>query len=265
MWWIYLIFGGVIILCIGVLAYFYFNKRKKLTQLDLDAMKTHRQQQVKTRVVENRMKRKYSQAVNKIAPAFKKASQPLKKATGKLAGKISSLEKKYKEEESAKEPKTLEEKESLRQNVNQMIAEGSTLLEKEDYAGAEKKLIEVLSVDAQNLDAYKKLADVYSAQKDYSHAKETLEFIASSNPNDEMIWRSLGKIYAIEEDKENALKYFQKARDLAPNNPKNIVLVIEESLELNRKDIAIPAIDKLKEVNPDNKKLTQYLEKLENL
>ncbi|MBU0731687.1 tetratricopeptide repeat protein [Patescibacteria group bacterium] len=264
MWWIYLIFGAVIVGSLGLLAYYYINRRNKLAQLDLDAMKSHRQQKVKTQVVENRMARKYSQAITKIAPTFKKAAQPIKKIGGKLAGKISSLERKYKQEKN-EAPKTMEQKEVVRQTVNQVLAEGQALMEKEDYAGAEKKYIEVLSEDSKNIEAYKKLADVYSARKDYTHAKETLEFIAGLNPKDEMIWRALGDVHNADEDKDNALKYYQKGLDLAPNNPKNIVLVIETSLDLSRKDIAIPAIDKLKEVNPDNQKLTEYLEKLENL
>lgn len=264
MWWIYLIFGAVIAASLGVLGLYYARSRKKLARLDLDAMKSHRQRQVKDQVVESRLARKYAQAAAKVAPALKKAARPVRKAGGRLAGKISSLEKKYREEKK-EAPKTMEEKEVVRQTVNQMLAEGQALMDRGDWAGAEKKFIEVLSQDSKNMEAYKKLADVYFARRDYAHAKETLEFIATLNPKDEMIWRSLGEVHYADEDRENALKYYQKALDLAPNNPKDIVLVIETGLEMGRKDVARPAVDKLKEVNPDNKKLTEYLEKLENL
>ncbi|MBU0670934.1 tetratricopeptide repeat protein [Patescibacteria group bacterium] len=260
----YIVLISIIVITAGVVIFYYLKNKSKLASLDLESMKGHRHKEVKKRVVETRMERKYSGFKNKVKPVFDKISNPLKKFFHNIYTRIMRLERKYKEEEK-KEPKTLEQKEIVRQNINQMISDGTDLMEKEDYSGAEKKFIEVLSIDPQNPNAYKKLSDVYFFQKDYEHAKETLEFLININPNDEMIWRDLGKVLVAQDKKEEGLKNYQKAMELAPNNPKNIVLVLETALDIKDKPVANDALNKLKEVNPDNQKLNEYLEKFENL
>lgn len=260
----YIILISIIVITVGVLVFFYMKNKSKLASLDLESMKGHRHKEVKKRVVETRMERKYSGFKNKVKPVFDKIFKPVRKFFQDIYTKIMRLERKYKEEEK-KEPKTLEEKEIVRQNINQMISDGGSMMEKEDFAGAEKKFIEVLSIDPQNPNAYKKLSDVYFAQKDYEHAKETLEFLININPNDEKIWRDIGKVMVAQDKKDEGLKNYQKAMELAPNNPKNIVLVLEIALDIKDKVVANDALNKLKEVNPDNQKLDEYLEKFENL
>ena len=262
--WIYIITASIIIISGGVLIYFFWQKKDKLAQLDLEAMKNHRQKNVKKSIVEKRMERKYLVVLEKVKPAVKKAIAPIKKYFYELYRKILNLEKKYKEEDQ-KQPETLEEKEKVRQNLTELITQGNELLEKQDLAEAEKKYIEVLSVEKQNIDAYKGLAKIYLKKKDYTHAGETMEFIATMNPKDEVVWRDLGDLYKLQDDLETALKYYKKAMSLAPSNPKNIDLVVETALDVKDESVASNGIDKLKEVNPDNKKLEEYLEKFENL
>lgn len=262
--WIYITTASIIVICAGTVIYFFFQKKEKLAQLDLEAMKGHRQKNVKKSIVEIRMERNYRKLLEKIKPILEKIFVPLKNYFSGLYRKILNLEKKY-EEDKHKQPVTLEEKEKVRQNLTELVSQGNEFFDKDDLAEAEKKYIEVLSVEKQNIDAYKGLAKIYLKKKDYAHAGETLEFIATMNPKDEVVWRDLGDLHKVKEDLENALKYYQKAMSLAPSNPKNIDLVVETALETKNKAVATEGIEKLKEVNPDNNKLEEYLEKLENL
>ena len=69
-------------------------------------------------------------------------------------------------------------------------------IDKENFADAEKKYVEALTLDDKSYQAYQGLGQLYLLQKDYEHAKETFEFLLKLNQEDPFIYRSLGEIAA---------------------------------------------------------------------
>ncbi|MFH0818598.1 MAG: tetratricopeptide repeat protein [Patescibacteria group bacterium] len=261
---VYFVIGAIIILCVAIIAIIIIGKFPKLSALDLDAMKHHKHAQVKVSIVEERLERKMKELGSLIQkfmrPLFSKIISWFKQQYQKIV----SLEKKYREEKLASSLKQ-EDKESLRQKNNTLIAEAEKLIHEEKYGEAEKKYIEVISLDKQNIEAYKGLAELYIIKKDHDLAVETLNFIKQINPNDDGIWRQLGNINILLDKADEAVKCYKKSVDLAPNSPKNLDLLIETSLKVKDKYLAITSLKKLEEVNPENNKLNYYKKQVAEL
>lgn len=261
----YLIPGIILIISLIVVIVISVRKFPQLKTLDLEAMKTHQQKEVKFSIIEERLQRKLEELKSKMGAKTAPLWDSIKDKFKKLYQRILRLEKKYKEESEQKKPQTQEEKEVGRQKVNLLITEAQELEEKKDFHEAEKKYIEALSLDQQNIEAYCGLANVYSDLKDDAHALETLQFAQKIDPENEMIWRNLGLLYRNLDDPKEALKCFKEAVKIEEHSPKNLDLLLEQSLLNKDRYEAKQALQKLKEANPENHKLAEYEEQIKEL
>jgi tetratricopeptide (TPR) repeat protein len=65
----------------------------------------------------------------------------------------------------------------------------------------------------------------------------------------------LGEVEERLGNSKKSYSYFKQAHKLSPNNPKYLDFLIEASIDVNDKLAALDALQKLKEVNPGNKKI----------
>jgi len=154
-----------------------------------------------------------------------------------------------------------------------------------------------LKIDPHNQEVYKILADVYTEQKEYEEAKETLEYLLKLTHNNKaavfsslanlakergnlkeaeeeylksislsadnyLYFISLAEVYLELEEYKYALETAQRALILANNNPKILDFLINVSIIIQDKELAVKYLDRLKEVNIDNKKIGYFNEKL---
>lgn len=208
---------------------------------------------------------------------------------------IYKLEEKYKN----KLLKThFDDKISKESHILKFIEQAELFIEEKAYDKAELEYVNALKLDMHNIDVYKKLADLYFQNKDYEKAKETYEYILrvkedgylysklgdisknigdlnqaasnysksiaieSSNP---MHYYNLAKINLKLDQIEESLENIKKAVNLEQGNPKFLDFLLDLSIIMKDKDLANKTLLRLKEVNPDNNKLLEAQEKIDNI
>ena len=258
----YFILLGILVFSIIIIGVIVIRKFSVLSAIDLAAMKHHKQAQVKVSIVEERLERNIRNLKNKISIK----SAPLRK---KIKAKLQvwyhralHLQKEYKLKALYGKPQKLEDKEAIRQKVNNLLLEADTFIKQDKLLEAEKKYIEAVSLDKQNIQTYRDLSALYIQKKDYDHAKETLEFIKQINPNNDAIWMQLAALYEIMNNYQEAVKYYKKAVDLAPKSPKNLDALLNISIVVKDSYLAKSTLAQLTEVNPENQKLAEYQQKI---
>lgn len=235
----------------------YVKKFPKVKALDLDAMIKHRQAQRKTSLAEERLMRKLASAKQTFYKMLRPVGQAITVGLRALFAAIKKTEERYRQA-----AKGGTKHESAQQTIGTTLQAAETLYNDGKYAEAEKTYISAIAIDSTSIDAYRGLAKVYTALKDRPHAIETLTFLRQLNPKDEAVWQEVGRLYKEEGMLDDALEAYEAAFELAPNNPKVLDALIEAAIANKFKFKAQVALDKLREVNPDNKKIEEYEEQI---
>ena len=173
-----------------------------------------------------------------------------------------------------------------------ILEEAKSLLTDNNLAEAEKKFIEAISLNPQNVKAYKGLGKIYLELKQYEQAKEVFEHILKLDNKDSYAYFALGDISlnngdavsarenylkAVEYKKHNAsmlielaktcqtlgyneeaLSHLKEAVNIDPNNPNYLDYLIKASIDLKDKNLAENILYKLEKINPENKKIEEY-------
>lgn len=236
-----------------VLLVIILRKFSLLATIDVDAVPQEKVEQKKEDIIEMRLKRKWEWLKNKISLVFSPVLKGLGNIFKSIYNKALELEKYYQEKaQPVSDKATLNQ-----QKVRALISEGEELIKSEEYAEAEKRFIQVISLDHMNIAAYDNLGKVYLGQKDYEHAIEALQHALKLNDQDSSVYHDLGLVYKEIEDLEKSVLYLKKAVKLDPNNPKHLDALIEISILDKDKFLAHETFRKLKKVNPENQKLSE--------
>lgn len=91
----------------------------------------------------------------------------------------------------------------------------------------EKKLIEWLAIEPENLELNKQLADLYFTIWNHKKALSLLKKIIEEDPDDHNVIRQIWEIYLITWDYETAELLIEKSINLKPNNPKYYISMVE--------------------------------------
>ena len=156
-----------------------------------------------------------------------------------------------------------------------LAGEAQEAIKKEDSSVAEEKLVEIITLDRKNLLAFVQLAALYDTQKKWLEARQTYEYalklakhrgkVDSGEIKIQEIYFSLAGVEKEAEDWDAALENIREALDLEPNSPRYLDLIIDLSIMRKDKDLAREFWNKLATVNPENQKLGEWQEKIENL
>lgn len=83
---------------------------------------------------------------------------------------------------------------SQRERVKSLLAEARSLVRDLKWADAERRCLEVLSIDARHPDAYKLLGHMYLKQKLYPQAQETFEYLVKTKKADDATYAGMAEI-----------------------------------------------------------------------
>ncbi len=260
------------ILCLALIVFIVLRKFPRLRTLDVETVPGEQLARVREKILLERMKRQQRKSAKWLSRFLKPLGALIKRAIRKLFRKVYALEKKYQREAVAKgQPLTREE---IKKQIQNLLAVAEDQVKKEAYREAEKTLIEVVSLDFKNLEAYKGLVAVYLKLKEHKQALQTAQFVLklakrpeSSGASQELsgAYKGLGDIYQLLSKPQEALKNYQAALALEPNNPRQIDKIIEISIMLKNKILAVEMLKRLETVNPDNQKLKEYQDKINDL
>jgi tetratricopeptide (TPR) repeat protein len=75
----------------------------------------------------------------------------------------------------------------------------------------------------------------------------------------------LGEIEHQLNNLESAIKYFKRALQIEPNNPRYLDLLLHFSIMVKDKKLAQRTLRQLKETNPDNNKIEEFEQKINEI
>lgn len=279
----------LILISLSVIIVIVSRKFSVLAALDVESIPAEKEAKFKERIISSRLKRNIIKYWSKLSRVL----TPL----GKLAGSYlkSRLHKLY----QAKDVYLASENIESSETIEQLFSQAEELKKRDDLDAAEKKYIEIIGHDSKNLKAFKELGRVYFEKKEYEEAKQTFEHILKLKEDDEDIYENLGKIAkekgdlgeardeylkSININKQNAETHFslaeiyqamnkpqdavrslKKALKIEPANPRYLDTMLEISIIIKDKALALDAYAKLNKANPDNNKLEEFKRQIDEL
>ena len=102
-------------------------------------------------------------------------------------------------------------------NLQKVKYEAVLFKQRNDMAGYEKKLIEWLILDPDDIDIYRQLADFYFSEWKYTKALSMFRKILTFDPNDHHALWQIGEIYIEQWQYEDAQVFVEKALALSPD------------------------------------------------
>ncbi len=279
----------ILVVCLALLLRLVWRRLPELKVLDISTIPKEKQGLNKISILEAKFLRQKKTADNKISRITDPIKTYLSSAAVKIKNNVAVMEKKYKRQGEIEEART--------KSINELLAEAKAGISGGDYSAAEKDLIEIISRDKKNMEAYKMLFDIYRLSKNYGQAEEIIryliklkslkyrknksveslkrekmedtevEVLETLDVDDELAqyYNDLAVIYELMDKQDKALDSFLKANAILPNNPKFLDKVIDLSIIAGDKGLAKKTYNRLKEINPENAKLEQFKEALEKL
>jgi tetratricopeptide (TPR) repeat protein len=281
-------FWILLVIVVAILAYFsylFLRHLPDVKNLDVNSIAEERQIDAKNKLLEAKLARHGTQVKDKLDQLFSSKKGFFTNQLLNIRKKVQSLEEKY-----HGYPK--EQKVNVKKTVKVLLAEAEDLINSKDYATAEKNLIEVLSRDDRNIDAYELLGELYMNDKQYNQAEEIyqhllrlittgsgqyekldsvniknddlaeaeIDFLSTLEAGSQVAfyYSNLGEVCEFTERLEGALDNYLKATTIEPDNPKYLDKLIEVSIESGDRGLAKKTFNHIKKINPDNTKLDAW-------
>lgn len=267
----------LILILAGLTAIIIIAVRKfsVLASLDVEAIKKEREAKFKQQIISNRIKRGYSRYQDQIMDLLKPVIANTSKFFVDLHDRLIEHKLNYKKEKKV----DLESEETV---IGRLFLDIEEALKSDDEDTAEKKYIEIIGLDSQNLKAFQGLGDLYFEKKQYNEAKQTYKHVikllesdtddyaldsvdSTKNRQFADIYFDLSLIEKISENTDSALSYIDKALNIEPNNPRYLDTKFELCIINKNKTLARATFEKLKEVDPENGKLAELEQEIVEL
>ena len=249
-----------------IIIFIVLRRFPALAVLDVENIPEEKEQQTKEKIIKQRMKRKLS-FLEKI---FNNIFVFLNNIFNKLSEKLKFLQE---EKKQKKEINVLSEVDSG-EKIKILFSQAEELIKKEDWDEAEKKLIEIISVDDKNFLAFWRLGEVYYSKNKYQEAKQTLlyalklsEVLIDSSSNNDIanLNYSLALINQELDDLDGAIFHLKKSLEIDRNNPRYLDLMLNLCIIKKDKFKAEDFLNRIKDVNPENNNISDWENKIENL
>ena len=293
----------IILVALGVVVVICVRKFPDVANLDVDRLPEDKIAKTKQKLIEERFKRviektrgRFGFVVQPLMNAWDGAQSWFRKKVGTSKAFLLKAEKTYapcKNKESVVAPAEKADR------VERILADADAYFEAGSYTDAEHKYLEVVRLDQNNSMAYRGLGKVYMKNGAYDDAIKTFEFLLKLTPQDDTGYVKLGKTAVLAGNDEQAARYYEQAlamnaevpvrhfelagiykelglldkaraegkRALAfePANPRYLDGLLEISIMKGIKKESMELYKRLRLVNPENKKLDEFKERLDTL
>lgn len=276
----------IILVSLAVIIFLLIRKFPQLANIDVENIPKEQQADLKRTILENKFKRDVKIIFGKLAKLLSPPIDIFKNYYNRAKNKITLLEERVHFRHISflkREPQ------KAKQAVIDLLLEGEKFIKDNNYPEAEKRFIKVLTLDSKNRVAYENLGIIYLDQKKYDYALETFEHLLNlelkeverikkiknrekretvlNEVNSRLaeIYFDITEIYHLTEEQEKAKKALKRALDISPNNPKYLDFFCELCIILKDKIEAQEYLAKLKEVNPENQKIQEIGERINQL
>ena len=188
---------------------------------------------------------------------------------------------------------------TTQERIKALLLEARSLVRDLKWSEAEKRYIEVLSLDPHSVEAYKGLGTIYLKQKMFAQARETFTFIVKMKKADDIVYASLAEIeeeqgnmheaelyrlqavelggkqacrhaelaghYFANGDVLKAWPFMKKAIELEPNSAKYAEQALEMAIELGEPGEARHRYQRYRLLSDDRTRFQYWREKVEAL
>lgn len=267
----------LIIISLIIIISIVVKKFSALASLDVSTIQSEREAVFKERIISNRLKRNYFRFYSKTLIVLRPVGEALKESCKNLYRRLVEFKENYNNDKSV----ILNPEEK----INQLQLESDNLVKSESLEEAEKKLIEIISLDTKNVRAFRSLGELYLRGKKYQEAEQTFGHVLKliekhieqkggnlENGEKEEINMQMAETYfdlaEAQENKgslEEALKNIDEALEIMPNNPRYLDSKVEISIMKKDKNLANEALKTLTNANPENQKLADFKKQIEEL
>lgn len=248
-----LIAFGIAVLALGVMGWIVIGHWSDIRLLDPMSIKEERQKQERSKAMNRRFENASADQLASLQrlgrTMFKKAQTSYRKAYQRLNA-MDRVYRKVKTPFSAIAP-------SNREKTAAFLSEARSLMRDLKWGDAERRFLEVLSIDRRNLDAYKGLGQIYLKQKLYPQARETFEFLVKTKKADDATYAGLADIAEAEGDPTATEAMRLKAVEASPRLAFRHAELAEFYLEQGRGTEAWEPARRASELEPGSAK---YLE-----
>ncbi|MCX6745108.1 MAG: tetratricopeptide repeat protein [Candidatus Parcubacteria bacterium] len=255
----------IILICLAVILAIIFKKLPLLAVFDVNAIPEEKEAETKNKIMEQRLDRRLKLIIEKIKPFWQLLANFFQRKIKASKERIAKLEEKYQAKTKQEPLTTKEEFETKEKKIAKLLQEGENLAKSEDYNSAENKYIEILNLEAKNIEAYRGLGDLYILQKQFQEAIQTFKHIIKLNKTDSLAHFELAEVFVRLEDYDNALNNLNKALEIEPVSPKYLDLLLTISIIIKNKEMAKEGLTRLKAVNPENAKIEEFEQKIREL
>ncbi len=288
----YVLPAAVIILSLGGIALIIVRKFPQLTLIDTDAIPKEQNLARKKAIMDERVRRAAEQWSKGAIGAVTPAAVGVRDSFRRFFKRLLTIDRQFAISRPVDPDKGRNRAEKTR-------AEAAKLIDDNKFGEAEKKLISVLAFDELNDGVYRDLGDLYTRIKRYDRARDTYAFLvkilikrhcgqqtsdskgvpvprfeafSEDCPAGREAHADIAKQYdnfglasQSAEDLASARAGFDHAASFEPGNPKHLDLLVEACIMDGVKDRALAAWERLREVNPDNKKLNPLRKRIEKM
>jgi len=260
----------LLIICLIVISLIIIKKFPALAILDVENIPGQKEAKFKEQIIKKRLERDLAKWGIVFLKFWNLAnhfiSGPLHQALAKLA----NLKEVYRKNKKL----TLTQR---RERIRELFRQVQDSLKDDNLEQAEASLIEIISLDQKKLTAFVDLADVYTKGKKWAEARQTLGYalkLIKANARDKFfadgvslpeIYFSLSWVCDNLGDKTAALDNIREALEFEANNPRYLDYAIELAIAEQDKNFALLMLERLQEVNPDNAKLVDWAQEINNL
>lgn len=280
--WFYAAAILIVIACLASAAWVVVRKFPQLSLIDTGALPLERDAKKKKAIIQDRASRMTAAFGRRIAAALTHWFERRREGFRRSYRKVLALERTYRKEKPVL-PAEVDAK------VAALAAEAEGLVKAGEYGDAEKRYIEILSLDRKNADAYWGLGALYLESKRYDQARETYAYLVRMiRKNGRCTHAENGAVSAIRPcaadsaahadiaagyldlgisaqyagDRQQARAGFERAVAFEPANPRHLDLLLDECILEGDKTRASEIFVQLKGANPENNKLDSLAEKI---
>jgi tetratricopeptide (TPR) repeat protein len=263
----------LILICLILIINIVIKKFSALASLDVASIPAEREARFKERIMGNRLKKNYFKYYSKL----QKIIRPIGEALGNFFKMLYRRLVEFKDSYNRGESIVMDQESHIRK----LSAEAAENFKNNDFDEAEKKYIEIISLDSKNIDAFRSLGQLYLNQKKYQEAEQTLAHVlkllekqinqpAGTLPDEVNLqlaetYFNLAELGIGKSSLVEASAHIVEALQVIPNNPRYLDMKLEISIINKDKKTAEEAWEKLTEVNPENQKLEDFKKKISEI
>lgn len=299
MTWYEIIFFIISLGALALLAWRYLLKFPLVARVDADNIPAVKQQQAKKNILDQRLRRLLSDKTVNIRQQAKSIIQLLRNLLTGLYHDLLDKERELKAKRMQARTATAVGQSSLEERIKNLIDEAQVLYRQDDLVETEKRYLEIISLDPKNVPAFEGLGDLYLKQRKYHEARETYDYLLRLTHSEAYFYDKLGQVakaqgrlqeaeaqfiksvdlnsqnagylfdlsevYRLESEYDKTADYLRQALDIEPNSPKYLDAMLEISIIRKDKAAASDALLRFTEANPDNHKLPELKQKVEEM